>query len=199
MEEVTEDKLSELPEVDVNQNNNHSNHGSASMTTCEQEVKENGDLSPTNSLKSGADCGENGQNGAASGAVPAVTVAPTYISPQPQQQVAPSVNGINNTSSASSSLSNGSYSNHNHHGNCSPITQSSPRGTSPQGQHSPPNHQHVVHVHVQPGETFSVRVGDQIQHIQGKDIFFLHFVLPVLYEMLKNMNRDRGKFCIVLI
>ncbi|XP_013401480.1 trithorax group protein osa-like [Lingula anatina] len=27
--------------------------------------------------------------------------------------------------------------------------------------------QHVVHVHVNPGETFSVRVGDQIQHIQG--------------------------------
>ena len=28
--------------------------------------------------------------------------------------------------------------------------------------------QHVVHVHVNPGETFSVRLGDQMQHIQGE-------------------------------
>ena len=41
-------------------------------------------------------------------------------------------------------------------------------------QNSPPNHQHVVHVHVNPGETFSVRLGDQIQHIQGK-LFFCFF------------------------
>ncbi|CAG5117973.1 unnamed protein product, partial [Candidula unifasciata] len=34
------------------------------------------------------------------------------------------------------------------------------RGSSPTGS------QHVVHVHVNPGETFSVRLGDQIQHIQ---------------------------------
>ena len=27
--------------------------------------------------------------------------------------------------------------------------------------------QHVVHVHVNPGEVFSVRVNDQIQHIEG--------------------------------
>ncbi|XP_021372749.1 fibronectin type-III domain-containing protein 3A-like isoform X2 [Mizuhopecten yessoensis] len=35
---------------------------------------------------------------------------------------------------------------------------------------SPPSHQHVVHVHVNSGETFSMRVGvlgDQFQHIQG--------------------------------
>lgn len=46
------------------------------------------------------------------------------------------------------------------------------RGESPHsgasGPGSPPSQQHVVHVHVNQGETFSVRVGDQIQHIQGK-------------------------------
>ncbi|XP_064615415.1 fibronectin type-III domain-containing protein 3A-like isoform X3 [Liolophura sinensis] len=45
------------------------------------------------------------------------------------------------------------------------------RGESPHsgasGPGSPPSQQHVVHVHVNQGETFSVRVGDQIQHIQG--------------------------------
>lgn len=44
---------------------------------------------------------------------------------------------------------------------------SNPGGCGPGG--SPPHgQQHVVHVHVNPGETFSVRVGDQFQHIQGK-------------------------------
>ncbi|CAG5129288.1 unnamed protein product, partial [Candidula unifasciata] len=42
------------------------------------------------------------------------------------------------------------------------------RGDSPgEGDGPPPiGGQHVVHVHVNPGETFSVRLGDQIQHIQ---------------------------------
>ncbi|XP_064639547.1 fibronectin type-III domain-containing protein 3A-like isoform X2 [Lineus longissimus] len=43
--------------------------------------------------------------------------------------------------------------------------QAQSRDTSPQTNHA--NHEHVVHVHVNPGETFSVRVGDQIQFIQG--------------------------------
>lgn len=30
------------------------------------------------------------------------------------------------------------------------------------------NNEHVVHVHVNPGEMFSVRVGDQMQHIRGE-------------------------------
>ena len=43
------------------------------------------------------------------------------------------------------------------------------RGNSPHnGSSAAPNQQHVVHVHINPGETFSVRVGDQIQHIQGR-------------------------------
>ena len=38
--------------------------------------------------------------------------------------------------------------------------------------------QHVVHVHVNPGETFSVRLGDQIQHIQGRlDLVLLIFIV----------------------
>lgn len=55
---------------------------------------------------------------------------------------------------------------------------SSPTTHSPQGEANSPSpntssgahggHQHVVHVHVNPGETFSVRVGDQLQNIQGK-------------------------------
>lgn len=74
--------------------------------------------------------------------------------------------------------------NHHHHHhtlgstspNCySPNHPHSSRGNSPNSQqgspHSQPQQptpqQHVVHVHVNPGETFSVRVGDQIQHIQG--------------------------------
>lgn len=41
------------------------------------------------------------------------------------------------------------------------------------GDNSPQNsaatgNQHVVHVHINPGEMFSVRMGDQMQHIQGK-------------------------------
>ena len=64
----------------------------------------------------------------------------------------------------------------------------SPHRYSPNAPHSrgnsPHNHsaaaaaspQHVVHVHVNPGETFSVRVGDQIQHIQGMSLL-LSFTL----------------------
>ena len=54
---------------------------------------------------------------------------------------------------------------------------SSPSTHSPQGETNSPSpnasngghtgHQHVVHVHINPGETFSVRVGDQLQNIQG--------------------------------
>lgn len=48
-----------------------------------------------------------------------------------------------------------------------PTGSASSRGNSPNNQNSSGQQQHVVHVHVNPGETFSVRVGDQIQHIQG--------------------------------
>ena len=58
---------------------------------------------------------------------------------------------------------------------------SNPGGCVPGG--SPPHgQQHVVHVHVNPGETFSVRVGDQIQHIQGK--LNLHQTTHSLFQVL---------------
>ncbi|XP_060065817.1 fibronectin type-III domain-containing protein 3A-like [Ylistrum balloti] len=88
------------------------------------------------------------------------------------------------TSGSAASLHNTNGHVHQHQGGSSPnryspnghTTQMSPRGPSPHNQNtsgpgtSPPNHQHVVHVHVNSGETFSMRVGvmgDQFQHIQG--------------------------------
>lgn len=66
---------------------------------------------------------------------------------------------------------------HQNHGSSSPNCYSPnhphSRGSSPNSsqQGSPqaqPAQQHVVLVHVNPGETFSVRVGNDIQHIQGQ-------------------------------
>ena len=55
----------------------------------------------------------------------------------------------------------------NRNNSVSPHSGGSSHSGGPGG--SPPHGgQHVVHVHVNPGETFSVRVGDQIQHIQGR-------------------------------
>lgn len=48
-----------------------------------------------------------------------------------------------------------------------PVQHHGSRGDSPH-RGSPQAPQHVVHVVVNPGETFSVRIGEQIQHIQGK-------------------------------
>lgn len=44
----------------------------------------------------------------------------------------------------------------------------SPRSNGEGGVNPAGGQQHVVHVHVNPGETFSVRIGEQIQHIQGR-------------------------------
>ena len=57
----------------------------------------------------------------------------------------------------------------------SPSTHS--LGSNSRGQNSPPNsqNQHAVLVHINPGETFSVRVGDQIQHIQGQHILYNYY------------------------
>ena len=69
-------------------------------------------------------------------------------------------------------------SNNNNH------THLSPRGNSPNnntanssGANSPPSHQHVVHVHINAGESFSVRVGEQVQQIPGKFARFLCLLL----------------------
>ena len=74
-----------------------------------------------------------------------------------------------------------------HPGAASPNHHSTSPVTPPQSGASTPNpssgavsngnqgtgHQHVVHVHISPGETFTVRVDDQLQHIQGLLLFFL--------------------------
>lgn len=71
---------------------------------------------------------------------------------------------------------------HQNPGAASPNPCSASPATPPQSGASPPSpntaaanngnqgagHQHVVHVHISPGETFTVRVDDQLQHIQGK-------------------------------
>lgn len=72
---------------------------------------------------------------------------------------------------------------HQHPGAASPNHHSASPVTPPQSGASTPNpnagtmnngnqgtghQQHVVHVHISPGETFTVRVDDQLQHIQGK-------------------------------
>ncbi|KAK3095390.1 hypothetical protein FSP39_014126 [Pinctada imbricata] len=150
------------------------------------EVQENGHVSPT---QNGLECSENGQNdvgAAAASTSPVLTSPPPPSSPQPLQP-----DTVSSTSNHHNNHYQHSNSNHQHnHQGHSPnryspsdsgsppsstqhVPQLSPRGCSPQNggslpnSQSPPNQQHVVHVHVQPGETFSVRVGDQIQHIQG--------------------------------
>ena len=72
-----------------------------------------------------------------------------------------------------------------HNGNTSKRGESSPplfnnnadtgygsRDGSPQGS-AASGSPHVVHVHINPGEMFSVRMGDQMQHIQGKYNFLI--------------------------
>ena len=87
----------------------------------------------------------------------------------------------------------------------SPNTHSS-RGNSPQhpSTTTTTNQQHVVHVHVDPGETFSVRVGDQIQHIQGKYYHGYCLSISVVgvttssFHCLKCPKTPRcGRFCLL--
>ncbi|XP_060598163.1 putative uncharacterized protein DDB_G0285119 isoform X2 [Ruditapes philippinarum] len=82
-----------------------------------------------------------------------------------------------------------------HPGAASPNHQSTTPVTPPQSGASTPNpttgaanngnqgtgHQHVVHVHISPGETFTVRVDDQLQHIQGRSLLFLDVILGLCY------------------
>ena len=79
------------------------------------------------------------------------------------------------------------------------------RGNSPHNQStsaagpgaSPQQQQHVVHVVVNPGETFTVCIGDQTQHIPGKRFWclfsernILDQVLEVLCQKLKLSGRE---------
>ncbi|GFO48899.1 trithorax group protein osa-like [Plakobranchus ocellatus] len=62
----------------------------------------------------------------------------------------------------------GSYPGSSNSGGSGPHSrgESPGEGVGSGGGSSPTSGQHVVHVHVNPGETFSVRLGDQMQHIQ---------------------------------
>lgn len=98
-------------------------------------------------------------------------------------QVQPDKNNVNgNVRSASQSI-RGAGSPNVHHSTHPPVTQRyspgphhSSRGSSPHSpgglMPAPPalttHQQHVVHVHVNPGESFNVPIGDQIHTIQGK-------------------------------
>ena len=72
--------------------------------------------------------------------------------------------------------------------------QFSSSATPPQSGTSTPNtmnngsqaagHQHVVHVHINAGERFSVRVDDQIQHIEGKNVYNVFVLSPSLMIFL---------------
>ena len=73
------------------------------------------------------------------------------------------------------------------------------RGDSPgDGGGSPTSGgQHVVHVHVNPGETFSVRLGDQMQHIQGEYMYTdLHLSCPSTQILL---SPPVITFCVICV
>ena len=182
---VTEkDKEGNL-DANLNQNAN------TERVSC-SEVQENGHISPKDTLNNGQDCSENGQSEV--GAAAAATPHPIQPSP-PDSTPTPSTKSISSSSATPNHHnnhyhhSNSNHQGHHNHQGHSPnryspnstassstqhAPQLSPRGCSPQNggtptnSQSPPNHQHVVHVYVNPGETFSVRVGDQVQHIQGR-------------------------------
>ena len=158
MDDGTE-KDKEMPEVATNTNQNCS------------EAKTNGHISSIESLKNTLDsentCSSNSDT----------TIVQNGTDASISFSTSPAINHQSTSSEVDSSPPhcNSNSHPHNHDQGTSPSRITPPiqlsRGESPHEQptnsSSPPNHQHVVHVHVNPGETFSVRVGDQIQHIQG--------------------------------
>ncbi|XP_041356067.1 fibronectin type-III domain-containing protein 3A-like [Gigantopelta aegis] len=132
---------------DANQNCNHGN-GVPCVT------QENGHLSCDESVIKNGISSEDTITDAAPAATP------------PQSVQSNRVNSPTNVSRPHVNHRTGSPTNYT--GSTAHTTSAREEASSPMGsQNSPPNHQHVVHVHVNPGETFSVRLGDQIQHIQG--------------------------------
>lgn len=83
-------------------------------------------------------------------------------------------------------------------GGDSPITSGGPGLQNPSSASSSGS-QHVVHVHVNPGETFSVRLGDQIQHIQGKSFrnFFIDHSVIAWNQLFQNFCC--WHFCLLLL
>ena len=180
-------KMSEQPRGDSGGATSTATATTQSATGNCEAAAQNGHLSPTNGLSNGvmAAATPPEQNG---------TASPSNIVPQQQQQQQPTNQGgthgnhhgnhTTTTTTTTTATTRVSSPNNlhrpspNHRGHSPNRYSPNPnsRGNSPQSQNSPisgQHHQHVVHVHVNPGETFSVRVGDQIQHIQGR---FLHFL-----------------------
>lgn len=141
-------------EGDTNQNN--ANISEVSTNGLCSEVKQNGHLSSNDSLSHETEIVANGEvDVTASGAAAATNSPPSIVTCHPITNNGP----ITNQSTSPNSFS--------------PNSKPSPRGSSPQNcsnHNSAANHQHVVHVHISQGESFSVRVGEQIQRIQGKSI-----------------------------
>ncbi|KAL3846897.1 hypothetical protein ACJMK2_017849 [Sinanodonta woodiana] len=166
---------------DNNQNNN---------TSQSVDVIENGHSSPTDLLKNDI-VSDQCVPGSPTGRDSVI-----YISQHPLGEGnqspprhfvvgSPSTNiNVTETTTTATSTTTAHHSNQGedspHHFTNSPNAHHSPGhgssgGATSPGHSSPPassstvghGQQHVVHVHINPGETFSVRVGDQLQHIQG--------------------------------
>lgn len=142
---------------DRNQNCSAVTSGPACVTATE----ENGHISADDTLKNG------------------VTPENNIPSSNSNTQQSVQSNRVNSPNSSRPSVNHRSGSPNSYSGSNAHSRGGSPQTGSSGGQsgNSPPNHQHVVHVHVNPGETFSVRLGDQIQHIQGR--FCVHCLIGI--------------------
>lgn len=156
IEDVMEkETIADTPETEGNTNHNNANISEVSKTGICAEVKQNGHLSSDDSLSPEMEIVENGEvDVSASGAAAATNSPPSIVT----------CHSITTT--------NGPATNQSASPNSFSPNSKPPRGSSPQNcsnhNNSAANQQHVVHVHISQGETFSVRVGEQIQRIQGR-------------------------------
>lgn len=158
IEDVMEkETVSDTQETEGNTNQNNTNNtnviSEVSKNGICSDVKENGHISSDDSLSPEVEIVENGEvDVAASGAAAAANSPPSIAT-------------------CHSITNNGPVTNQSTSPNSFSPNSKPPRGSSPQNcsnHNSAANQQHVVHVHISQGETFSVRVGEQIQRIQGK-------------------------------
>jgi hypothetical protein len=113
-----------------------------------------------NALPVSASTGDSACNDIASSATD-TPVAAAVTNGSPTAQSAPLVSGaVHDNCNGSSGVTGANGS--------TPVAGASGSG----------NQQYVVNVHVNAGETFSVRVGDRVQLIHGKQCYRIKFVLP---------------------
>ena len=146
---------------------NNNNCDASSTSTANGGGHQNGKLSPTEGLTNGMTLDQ------ANSPTHFVSNHPVHmhsVSHGPH----PYMNKMGGTTPNILHQPTGNHRGHSPH-RYSPNTPHS-RGNSPQNQgassQNQQNPQHIVLVHVNPGETFSVRVGEQIQHIQGELIVY---------------------------